>query len=607
MKFRVSTHIFNFRLYVEGLKRLKVIAMATLILAVVISALLPVTHWIERTQHAPVVDLPVYDEEMVADGAKPSSDINVNYSDKEEIELILLCPALYGVMMISPFFLLVLFGFLHKRRECDFFHAVPYTRTCTFISFVSAAITAIIGIIALSTAVAGILWTINPYAEIMAERFVMQALAVMLASVMLSAFMMLAITLTGTVGSSVVFFGFFIAFWRIVLLIFTESCNYAIFPIWDIPYFNADWFFPLRVLTVVNNLNYGQTYASLHDIGNVLYSVIVTVMIFVLSGVVYKLRKSEMAGQTAPNRLLGHIFRCLFSLPFALLIYYLGGNFTEILVIIVVTLLVYYLYELITTKKLKNLLAATPWLLGVLAGFLLFGGIRLGVHYYILHEDIEPEEIRHVTLVNPTEIYGNKNSYEMQYISNHFGDDPKLTTDDTEILTFIADRLYMGQQHELYHQYEDLYTAHTVDVRIKMDDGRTILRTIPVPALDMPVIHYKFSQDLASQKADFKHAELLALSKEDISRVSVSSRDKIRIDMVYVEALIDVYLKEYNALSLQEQTALHAFRINRPENSNIHGYFEIYRNGRGTTFLITDKTPKTRDLLNQIIIESSKS
>ena len=41
---KLKTHIFNVRLYVEGLKRLRVLGFGVLILALTFAALVPVTH-----------------------------------------------------------------------------------------------------------------------------------------------------------------------------------------------------------------------------------------------------------------------------------------------------------------------------------------------------------------------------------------------------------------------------------------------------------------------------------------------------------------------------------------------------------------------------------
>ena len=50
----LSSNFFNFRLFLEGLKRLRVIGLATAILALTVSAVIPIVALLESLGHAPV-------------------------------------------------------------------------------------------------------------------------------------------------------------------------------------------------------------------------------------------------------------------------------------------------------------------------------------------------------------------------------------------------------------------------------------------------------------------------------------------------------------------------------------------------------------------------
>ena len=83
-------------------------------------------------------------------------------------------------------------------------------------------------------------------------------------------------------------------------------------------------------------------------------------------------RRSEAAGQSAPSRLLQHIYRIVVTM--VICIFIVCAMFSEMtagilrdewfvfLVFYLVAALVYFAYELITTKKWKNLLTALPGL-----------------------------------------------------------------------------------------------------------------------------------------------------------------------------------------------------------------------------------------------------
>ena len=134
---RMNTQFFNFRLFLEGLKRLRVIGLATAILAVTASAVIPLVFWIE--------ELPAM------------------YDGPVEVEPAFLCVPAGAMVAFAPFFFFVLFSFLQKRKESDFFHAIPYTRTCVYNSFVAAALTFVFAIQLTCGTVAGILWGVAPH------------------------------------------------------------------------------------------------------------------------------------------------------------------------------------------------------------------------------------------------------------------------------------------------------------------------------------------------------------------------------------------------------------------------------------------------------------
>ena len=93
----ISTHVFNLRLFLEGLKRLRVIGLASAILALTATALVPIAIWMEYADST-------YEHTM---------------------DTQFLCVPAMVMVCLAPFFLFVLFSFLQKRKESDFFHAIP--------------------------------------------------------------------------------------------------------------------------------------------------------------------------------------------------------------------------------------------------------------------------------------------------------------------------------------------------------------------------------------------------------------------------------------------------------------------------------------------------
>ncbi len=354
--FRVSTDLFNTRLFLEGVKRLRVIMTAVAILALAVAILFPVISWIE------------YADSVSADGLYDGGVFS-----PEVVDHIVLCPPLYFLPFLSPLFFLVLFSFLHKRKQSDFFHAIPYTRTCVFVSFSLAALAAISVIAILSAALSAFLYALCPFTTFSPLELLAEIGLSVLSAAFLSSFMILALTLTGTAATTLLLFVLFASITRVTLGLFSVMVNQLTIVSADFyPFLSVEWYLPFRIFSQESFVSSQlPPYAHL-----VPYTIVVTLLLFVFAGFVYRRRPSEMAERSAPSGILQAIFRSLFTLPFALLITALlttGENeFSLFLVLLVITLLAFYLYELITTKRIRNLPRATPWLLAVLGGAVAF-------------------------------------------------------------------------------------------------------------------------------------------------------------------------------------------------------------------------------------------
>ena len=448
---RIHTNFFNFRLFLEALKRLRVIGLGSAILALTASALVPAVTWIEQ-------------------GSYTRAEIY-------EMETEFLCvPA--GIMVaLAPLFFFVLFSFLQKRKESDFFHAIPYTRTCVYVSFVTAALTFIWAIQIACGLTAGILWSMIPRVTADIGGMIAYVGVSMLAAAMLSAFMMLSLTVSGTSGSCFLLFLLFTGFVRVVCAIFL-GCMDSFYIIdtngmWNTSFLSPLWLLPINVFGYLM----GSTAYSdiLFSPANLLYSLCVTVAVFALAGLLYNRRKSEMAGNPAPGVRTQALFRIMFTSLAVLLIPLLtitdGADAALMLVVIVGVLLIYFLYELITTKRPKNLLKIFPGL-GIVAGvcvafFLVFAG------YYsvAVNESITVSDVKWVSVES--------NGFSGGTYQDRLSD--TLRTDDEVIVKTVVDRLAISQQYEregAAWDHPDYHDRMRVTIRLK--GGRTIHRYISV-------------------------------------------------------------------------------------------------------------------------------
>ena len=553
----LSTKLFNIRLYLEGLKRLKVIGMAVAILSVTISALIPLVRW---------MDLPGAHVETIKQQA--------------------LCVPLYGVIFLAPFFFSVLFSFLHKRRESDFFHAIPYTRTCVYLSFVASALTFVFAIMIASAATAGILWALNPFTTFNVGELISLTLMCMLAAAELSAMMMLALSLTGTGTTTFLMFALFSLLTRLVMF-YMATCvdsNIVVISLSEVPFFNFSWFLPFGVFNYAIS---GAQYNPADSLANIIYSVVVTLLVFAAAWFFYKIRKSEMAGNTAPNRVTQHIFRILFTLPFMLLIPMFmitdSVDFPGFFVMIVITLLVYYLYELITTKRFNCFGRATA-LLPVLVGCsLLFAGIYSCVETAIFRSS--PDDPEKVTAINIDASYAlgwdNYQKYLMQ----------DSTSEDRELIEKVVDNMILtvkGDRTDNFQHHFGSGSRTVLNVTFTMNNGKTISRRVAFRNNEIENIRRQYINTVHIDPEVFwslphmKHITQIygeLYSNGDYGFIDVYHFSEREINDFY-----KTLLEEYNALSIEEKDFIRtlnpADEYKYQENAKNDAYFAITISGR---------------------------
>ena len=584
---RTNTHIFNFRLFLEALKRLRVIGLGTAILALTISVLVPVTTWIQRNDSL-------------------SKDVYAMSTQG-------LCIPAGLVVFLAPLFFAVLFSFLQKRKESDFFHAIPYTRTCVYVSFVSAALAFIWTIQLACGVVAGILWSMVPRltADI-GGMFAYVAIS-MLAAAMLSAFMMLALTVSGTRGSCFILFFLFAGFVRVVCAIFLGCLDTIFFidvnEMWNVSALAPQWLLPLNI--VYYWMNFRDACITLYSLSNILYSLVVTVGLFALAGLLYNRRKSEMAGNPAPGVKTQALFRILFTTVLALLIPLLliNGNADSalMLVLVVGVLLVYFLYELITTKRPKNLLRILPGL-GIVAGICVaFLLSFLGYRTFLVNEKITPDEIKWITMESDGFVGG---TYQDRLSDT-------LRTDDPELLKVIADRYAVSQKYERegvpQSDYNETY-YNRPEVMVRLKNGRTLYLSISMDDTSRESMQKRFAS-----LEEVKEILYLLPKKSEVESagLSLGSRYDIYLgkeDKFY--ALYDTFCAEFETLTDEQKAKVMAPALNTPNsygketaydydygiNTSNNGSMKLYLsgsvNGRrfSNEYIIIEEMTETRRL-----------
>ena len=536
----LSTKYFNFALFIEGIKRLRVVGAAVAILSVVLSALVPAVYWMEAGEV-------VQNVALIAQNG--------------------LCYSLYIVAFLAPTFARVLFSYLHKRKESDFFHAIPYTRTCVYVSFASAALCLLFVIQILSALVAGILWAVNPHTTFVVGELISVTLISMLCAALLFALMTFAIVLSGTSLTTFLLFVVMCLFVRLVMSYLSGALgsNLDLIDVSDWHYLNFDWFMPYALFAfAIGGYIYGY-YTPLWDPACIVYTLLVTLGALALGWLCYKRRKSEMAGNAAPSRLAQHIYRCLFTLPIALLfplcMFTNNDDASLLMVIVVVTLLAYFLYELITTKRMKNLGTAAPWLIVLVIGAVAFSLTYQGIFSYVLNTPIHAEDVASVSVEFNTDKY---DTYQ-RYLLYDKG------TSNADVIKTVCDAYAKTQKADLHNNYKYLYTDDDPkdsgliwrDVKFTLKSGRVVKREMCMPVKSEEKFNkaYINALEMTEEIYDIPQSPYKIISIE--GQYYLNSQDGIPKGETYTVVDIDELQKvyqqiyqDYMALTYEQKQAI---------------------------------------------------
>ena len=460
--------LWNFRLYLEGIKKIRLLGIAFSIVIVVLNALVPVTHMLVHLAEQ---------VRMASDGV---SGLGKIVPDTIPNSVFAIPMAL--LMVFTPFFFYTMFAYLNSRSESDFYHAIPYTRSCVYVTFTAAVYTWIFGILITSSLLTGLLWAINPFASVSITAPLLTIAEYAVATLLIGAYAAIAVGLTGTKVSQFFVTLILLFFIRIAISLFVLSVSNEV-PILVIErsllmLLSPRYYFPIAIFW--NMVQPGVLSNAVIWI----YTLAVAIGGLVLGCVIYVKRKSETATKSAPNRAFQHVFRCLFTLPWVASIATLiicEPELSFIFVMATITLVVYFLYELITTKSGKSMLKSAPFLAVLVAFLLLFIGGVYGVRAIVLSQDYTADEIVAVGVADKSTVfdslfggYTGGTTYESLSTTELLSSSPearKLAADALHETIEVAS----SKSHSSSY-YWDNHTQKTV--LMKLSSGRVVGKTI---------------------------------------------------------------------------------------------------------------------------------
>ena len=516
-------YFFNFKLYLEGLKKIRLVGIIAGIVVLVSNALPPIVSLLNSRNESYV-------------GYEPNTTI-LTASNFAIPSLLLL--------FLTPFFFLSMYSFLNKRNESDFYHAIPYKRSCVLITFLASIYTWIWGILLVSLLLTGALWAVCPHVTF-AFSVIPQLFGVYAATALyIGSFVLLAMTLTGTAISNLAVSGILLFFVRIVGALVTVILEDMVFLL-DLAYsplrfLSMRYYLPAAILTSFYDSSIFKS------VGLWVYSFIVMALLYALGIFCYCRRKSESANKSALNRKLQHVFRCAFTLPLALMTAWcivIGEDLSFTVVLLVLTVMAYFLYELITTKSLRYTLRSAPLLLvPFLCCALILGGCFL-TRASVLESDYGPEDIAAVRTYTYSNLFDmfmrGSESYESLATENVRIPDREAA----KIVSEALERTILDAKGEERIRWEE--NMHTEHIEITLKSGRRVGRRIVFQETE-----YKSLMNAIKSSEDYRKAYISLPESKRIQSIyapmcdGASNRDLMR--------LWETFANEYNKLTDDEK------------------------------------------------------
>lgn len=456
---------FDLGLYIEGLRQLRVTGIIGLISMVGIMLIM-------------LISLGEYTLD------EPRQFTGLNYMPW----LIL---AFVGFM---PLMMLQMFHFMNKRNASDLYHSLPHTRSTIYLSLTAAVVTWVLALI-FATVLTGMIgaWVMPERIALSYSTLLPWILYCISASILVGGAIMIAKGLTGTLLNSIVLTGLILFLPRFLLSLFIGTIeSNPIFASCISNSFTANTINPVvGMVFAVFGMDYRMNVGELAiHIPAIIYGFVLGLIYFAVGGFLFCRRNSETASQSAPNRLMQAVYRILVamtmcSVVIALLfveIYLYSYDDMQIYPYVIgylAIIFVYFLYELLTTHRLKNLVKAIPTLgiIAVLNVIMYFG--LVGIYNSAMNFRPAPDEINSVT-VRPDIVsdygYMNYSDYVLTKIDGVKLDDPQVLKDVSYSL-----------EQSLKMTEEDVSEIHCYDSRNQMltpvfmeieTDGKNVTRNI---------------------------------------------------------------------------------------------------------------------------------
>lgn len=462
-----SKKFFSYGLFKEGLRQTRMIGLVGLITVLAITLLI----WFGNFAD---------DFDYVMGGEQVTTSL---YG--MEVAAVLLLQ----YCVICPLMVLFLFRFLNKRDASDLYHALPYSRECVTVSYFSSVMAwNLITTFSTLILVAG-LYSFTPAMAINLSQLFSFGFNIFTAQFTVAAGVLFAMSITGTAFSNVTVSLLVIFLPRLVITTLTDMMNTACVIV-DIgkqysffnPALNVASGIPITAFQLLQARGEAGIMQCLIQPASGLYTLVLGSILLVAAVWLLHHRRSETAGKAAPNRVLQGVYRIALGsvlglVPVGLVFQgIMQENFyISDMVILLISLffigLCYFLFELFTTKKAKNMVKAIPGFFVVLIIDAALLGATVGISHSLFHYIPEASQIDEVYILHSDE----ENYFTVKTGEIALTDGPTRTLVSKalqETVELVETKRIMGRSDSQFYGNYGAETHRTMEIAMECDRGK---------------------------------------------------------------------------------------------------------------------------------------
>ena len=353
--------------------------------------------------------------------------------------------------VMAPILAWTIFSWMNHRNSSDLYHALPHRRISLYTSQFAALITWLAALIFVSGSISRLMLAIfGRYFEITGGGYTPYMLGCFAASVLTAGAVTIGISLTGTLLNNIIVSGLIIYLPRFVIQLVVSSVTYRLDMV-PKQYLPSVLSAGINIVTSPISFFLGAESSSIFSAKSCIYTAAVALLYVIIGGICFCRRRSESAERSAPSTFLQSVYRIAVAMvicvPVCCMIFMNRGTDTYDLLLYVIfytaALIAYFSYELITTKKWKNLIRTLPGLGAVVILNILLYASMYGLYSTQLNFTPAPEEIKSVSIMQ-SDSYSSP-AYQVSGIIEEEVSQLRIT--DPEALRAVSDALRETVEH----------------------------------------------------------------------------------------------------------------------------------------------------------------